>query len=83
MQPMDHISIGVEYSLAPNKISGARYHKVTTSWVYVFTGRPNALAKPKSANLTFPSVSISKFYGFKSLCMTLWAWQYAVAYKIW
>jgi len=71
MQPIDQISIGVEYSLAPSKISGARYHKVTTSCVYVLTGRPNALARPKSANLTFPSVSIRRFYGFKSLCITL------------
>ena len=29
MQPIDHISIGVEYSFCPNKISGALYHNVT------------------------------------------------------
>ena len=30
MHPMDHTSTGVEYILAPSRISGARYHKVTT-----------------------------------------------------
>lgn len=32
-----------------------------TSWVYVLSGTPNALARPKSANLRFPSLSMSKF----------------------
>ena len=71
MHPIDHMSMGVEYSLAPSKISGALYHNVTTSWVYVLTGRPKALARPKSASFTFSSLSMSKFYGFKSLCITL------------
>jgi hypothetical protein len=31
MQPADHMSIEVVYSLAPNKTSGGRYHNVTTS----------------------------------------------------
>ena len=53
--------MGVEYSLAPRRISGALYQSVTTSWVYVFTGRPKALASPKSANFTFPSLLINKF----------------------
>jgi hypothetical protein len=30
MQPTDHTSTGVEYILAPSRISGARYHRVTT-----------------------------------------------------
>ena len=29
IQPIDHISIGVEYSIHPNNISGALYHNVT------------------------------------------------------
>ncbi len=33
MQPAAQISTGVEYSVEPNRISGARYHSVTTSWV--------------------------------------------------
>ena len=61
MHPIDQMSIGVEYSFAPSKISGALYHRVTTSWVYVLTGKPKALAKPKSANFTFPSLSMSRF----------------------
>lgn len=30
IQPTDHMSIGVEYSLQHNSNSGARYHNVTT-----------------------------------------------------
>lgn len=30
MQPADHMSMDVEYSLAPNSTSGGRYHSVTT-----------------------------------------------------
>jgi hypothetical protein len=30
MHPTDHISIGVEYHLDPNNISGDLYHSVTT-----------------------------------------------------
>ena len=31
MTPTDQISIGVEYSIEPSSISGARYHSVATS----------------------------------------------------
>ena len=31
--PAAHTSIGVEYDAAPSNSSGARYHRVTTSWV--------------------------------------------------
>jgi len=61
MQPIDQISIGVEYSFAPKRISGARYQRVTTSCVYVLTGSPKALARPKSANFTLSSPSIRRF----------------------
>jgi hypothetical protein len=33
MQPIDHKSTGVEYVREPINTSGARYHRVTTSWV--------------------------------------------------
>ena len=33
MQPIDQMSTGHEYLLAPRRISGARYQRVTTSWV--------------------------------------------------
>ena len=39
--------------------------------LYIHTGIPNALANPKSANLSSPSLLISKFCGFKSRCNTL------------
>ena len=73
MAPIDQISTGVEYCFYPNRISGALYQRVTTSWVYVLTGRPKALARPKSASLIIPFLSMSKFWGFRSRCMTLWA----------
>jgi len=33
IQPMDQTSTGVLYVFEPSKISGARYHRVTTSCV--------------------------------------------------
>jgi hypothetical protein len=30
MHPTDHMSTGVEYTFVPSRISGARYHSVTT-----------------------------------------------------
>lgn len=30
IQPADHMSMDVEYSLAPKRTSGGRYHSVTT-----------------------------------------------------
>ena len=57
-----------EYYFYDNKISGALYHRVSTSWVRVLIGTPNALAKPKSANLIIPvDLSIKMFYGLRSL----------------
>ena len=44
--PIAHISTGNAYTFSPNKISGARYHKVTTSCVNGRNGGMNALAKP-------------------------------------
>lgn len=76
MTPTDHMSTPVEYWRPPRRISGARYHSVTTSWVYVLRGTPNALARPKSASFRFPSLSTSKFCGFRSRCRTLCEWQY-------
>lgn len=54
MHPILQISTGVEYSIDPSNISGARYHKVTTSWVYGLIGIEKVLAKPKSAILIVP-----------------------------
>ena len=67
MQPTDHISTGKLYSFFPSKISGARYHKVSTSCVRVLIGIPKALAKPKSANFKILPFSTRIFYGLRSL----------------
>lgn len=48
IQPIDQISIGVEYSSDPKRTSGALYHNVTTYAVYGLIGMENILAKPKS-----------------------------------
>lgn len=58
---MLQMSMASEYLLAPSRISGALYHKVTTSCVYTLTGIPNALPRPKSATLMTPVLSINKF----------------------
>ena len=71
MHPALQTSTAVEYNFEPKSISGALYHKVTTSWVKILTGTPNDLAKPKSASFKHPSWSIKTFCGFKSLCNIL------------
>ena len=50
-----------EYSFLPKRISGALYHKVSTSCVKVLIGIVNALASPKSHSLTFPLVVTKRF----------------------
>ena len=72
MQPKDQISIGVEYSKEPKRISGARYQRVTTSCVYGLIGMENVRPNPKSAILTTPLVEIKIFGVFKSLCIILY-----------
>lgn len=65
-----------EYYFYDNNISGALYHKVSTSWVSVLIGTPKARASPKSANFIIPvALSIKMFWGFKSLWMILLEWQ--------
>lgn len=68
IQPTDHISIGVEYSLQHSNSSGARYHSVTTTDVYGFNGDPYSRAKPKSPTFNTPLWDNSKFDVFKSRC---------------
>lgn len=53
MQPTAHISIAVVCVFEPNKISGARYHKVTTLEVIFSGGTLNVLANPKSAETIY------------------------------
>lgn len=55
MTPTDQMSMGVEYSMEPRRISGARYHKVATSCVYGLFGIENGLASPKSIIFTSPN----------------------------
>ena len=83
MSPIDHISTGVEYSFCPNNISGALYHKVKISCVKVLIGTPKDLARPKSATFIIPSLSINKFWGFKSRWRILFEWQKFIAINIW
>ncbi len=83
MHPVDHRSTPREYCFWPNRISGQRYHRVTTSCVYVLMGRPKARANPKSASFTtVPVESMSKFWGFKSLWKMRLEWRYTRAWRI-
>ena len=72
------------YTFYPSKTSGALYHNVTTSWVYVLSGKPNDLANPKSANfIVFSSSPIRRLDGLMSLCMILLWWQWSKACIVW
>ncbi len=66
IHPTDHISIGVQYSEEPNKISGALYHKVTTSWVKGLIGIEKVLDNPKSAILHYPLFIIIYLFFFEN-----------------
>lgn len=54
MHPTDHMSTSVPYLSAPSNSSGARYQRVTTSWVSFGLGSPKYRAIPKSAILRMP-----------------------------
>lgn len=83
IQPVDQRSTPREYYFWPNKISGQRYQRVTTSCVYVLMGRPKARANPKSASLTtVPVESMSKFCGLRSLWNMRLEWRYTRAWRI-
>ena len=75
------MSTGVQYSGAPNKISGALYHKVTTYSVYGLIGTEYVLARPKSAIFKFIVSSNKIFEGFKSLWIILFECIKAVAFN--
>lgn len=62
-----HMSIEALYSVEPNKTSGGRYHRVTTSFEYVFVGTDLARASPKSASFNSPLPLMRRFWGFRSL----------------
>lgn len=55
IQPTAQESTPKEYSLVPNRTSGALYHRVSISCVNVFIGNEKALARPKSAIFTSSS----------------------------
>ena len=54
-----------------------------TSFENVFTGTPNALARPKSPSLSSPLRLMRRFWGFKSRCRTWFSWQKAVPFNNW
>mmetsp|Transcript_7260 Transcript_7260/g.20645 ORF Transcript_7260/g.20645 Transcript_7260/m.20645 type:complete len:241 (+) Transcript_7260:438-1160(+) len=88
MQPTLQMSTGRAYSSQPNKISGARYHVVTTSWVSCGIGTQNARAMPKSAIFRRPSPvnvasSTRRFWGFRSRWMIRLLWQKSIPSSNW
>jgi hypothetical protein len=84
MHPMLQMSTGNEYTLVPSSTSGERYHRVTTSWVYAFTGMENVRPSPRSAILSRPlSGSTKMFCGLRSRCiMPCWC-MYAIPLSSW
>ena len=58
MHPTLQTSIGQEYSLLPNRSSGARYHRVTTISVYCFNGDPYSRARPKSTTWEYQTNTV-------------------------
>ena len=83
IHPQLHTSILVLYVLLPNNTSGALYQSVTTSFENVFTGIPNALAKPKSASLSSPRLLMRRFWGLRSRWRTRLRWQKEVPRRSW
>ena len=61
----------------------ATNHSVTTSCVSGRIGGQNARARPKSAIFNLPSLVTSKFWGFKSRCITPRMWQKLRPRSIW
>jgi len=83
MQPVDQMSTLKSYLFLPMRISGDRYHKVTTSCVRVFIGNSKLRASPKSHILmSWVSWLINTFCGFKSRCTMRRLWQYTNESKI-
>lgn len=62
------------------RISGARYHNVTTTLVSRIS-RSYVLAKPKSAIFRSSFEEMSKFWGFKSRWMIRWEWRKSIPVK--
>mmetsp|Transcript_35903 Transcript_35903/g.100886 ORF Transcript_35903/g.100886 Transcript_35903/m.100886 type:complete len:210 (-) Transcript_35903:226-855(-) len=97
MQPKDQMSMDGPYHSCPSRTSGARYQRVTTSWVYTFSGTEKLRARPKSAStsrgawLVAPSgepepagcLETSTFCGFRSRCRMRRAWQNSMPAKHW
>mmetsp|Transcript_7986 Transcript_7986/g.32434 ORF Transcript_7986/g.32434 Transcript_7986/m.32434 type:complete len:396 (-) Transcript_7986:16-1203(-) len=69
--PTLHMSIGIEYFTfgPPSRISGARYHSVTTSWVRLPTGGATWRLRPHPAITSRPvRRSTSRLSGLMSRC---------------
>jgi len=66
IQPTDHMSIDVLYSLAPSRSSGARYHNVTTIGVYGRSGEPYSRARPKSPIYTNTQKTLPQLLTFSN-----------------
>jgi len=90
MQPTAQISTPRLYWRCPNRTSGARYQRVSISWVSVFIGIPKARASPKSAIFKMPILSqiipfrsTRRFWGLRSRWMILREWQKFMPFMSW
>lgn len=76
--PTAHMSALNEQEESSSRISGARYHLVTTFGVSCkFLCVETMRARPKSQSLTIPDGVISIFADLMSLCKTLFSSRYA------
>mmetsp|Transcript_28588 Transcript_28588/g.62365 ORF Transcript_28588/g.62365 Transcript_28588/m.62365 type:complete len:223 (+) Transcript_28588:412-1080(+) len=82
-QPTLQRSTGMLYKVEPRRISGARYHTVTTSCVYFGIGTLYARASPKSAITSRPLLSMRMFWGLMSRCRMRFAWQKSMPWQSW
>lgn len=86
MQPTDHTSMALVYSLKVNMISGARYHLVATYSVMkpeLSSWEAAERARPKSHTLRSQLALRSRLEGFRSRCRTLAECMAFNARRVW
>ena len=79
MHPTDHMSTPRKYCSAPKIISGARYHNETIALLFLLYKNEAFLARPKSANLSYPFLSMRILSGLISRCMIIFACRISTA----
>lgn len=79
IQPTDQISTPKRYSSLPRIISGALYQRETMAFDLRRYRKLAFLARPKSASLSLPNLSIRMLSGFMSLCRIIFECKISTA----